>query len=100
MHQAPTLFELFNVEGKATIDNTLVIPDIETIIARTAKNVFSSILYGLVLESAIGAQAATLMTMRSAYDTASEKHDELVSQINRIRQSAVTADVIETAEHY
>ena len=100
MYQNPGIFELFSVNEEMNLDNSLVIPDVETIISKTAKNVFSSILYELVLETAIGAQAATLMTMRKAYDTASEKCAELESQINRLRQSAVTADVIETAEHY
>lgn len=100
MEQTPTMFELFSVDKEMSFDNSLVIPDVETIIKKTASNVFSSILYEMVLETAIGAQAATLMTMRKAYDTASEKCEELESKINRLRQSAVTADVIETAEHY
>ena len=37
------------------------------------------------------------MTMRSAYDTATEYYEELEGEINRMRQSAVTADVIETS---
>lgn len=100
MIQKPDMFELFSVNEEMSLDNSLVIPDVETIISKTAKNVFSSILYGMVLETAIGAQAATLITMRKAYDTASEKYQELELQINRIRQNAVTADVIETSEHY
>ena len=54
-------------------------------------------MYEVLLETALGAQAATLMTMRSAYDTATEYSDQLETQINRLRQSAVTADVIETS---
>ena len=46
---------------------------------------------------ALGAQAATLMTMRSAFDTATEYCEKLEGEINRLRQSAVTADVIETS---
>ena len=53
--------------------------------------------YEIVLEAAIGAQAATLMTMRSAFDTATEYAENLEKEINRLRQSAVTADVIETS---
>ena len=100
MQQTPSMFELFCVDEDTIIDNSLIIPDIETIVSKTAKNVFSAILYEIVLETAIGAQAATLMTMRKAYDTASEKCEKLEGEINRLRQSAVTADVIETAEHY
>ena len=53
--------------------------------------------YKLALENALGAQAATLMTMRSAFDTATEYCEKLEGEINRLRQSAVTADVIETS---
>jgi len=37
------------------------------------------------------------MTMRSAYETATEYAEGLEKEINRVRQSAVTADVIETS---
>ena len=57
-------------------------------------------LYGFILETAIGAQAATVMSMRSAYDTAVEYEEKLESEINRKRQSRVTADVIETFAEY
>ena len=37
------------------------------------------------------------MTMRSAYDTATDYCEQLEGQINRKRQSAVTSDVLETS---
>ena len=37
------------------------------------------------------------MTMRSAYDTATSYSEALEGEIHRIRQSEVTADVIETS---
>ena len=54
----------------------------------------------MILETAIGAQAATVMNMRSAYDTATEFEEKLESEINRKRQSQVTADVIETSAEF
>ena len=65
-----------------------------------SKKIFVSILYKKVLEAALGAQAATLTTMRSAYDTACEYCVLLETQINRIRQGQVTADVIEISAEY
>ena len=62
-----------------------------------AAKIFMAVAYELILETALGAQAATLMTMRSAYDTATEYCEALESEINRKRQSAVTEDVIETS---
>ena len=44
-----------------------------------------------------GAQAATLMAMRSACDSAAESAARLETTINRRRQADVTASVIEIA---
>ena len=97
MHQKTMLFELFSISDEAVHDNSLLIPDQETIIKKTARKVFNAILYEFCLETALGAWAATLMTMRTAYNTALERCEELETQINRMRQSAITADVIETS---
>lgn len=100
MNQVPAVCELFSGDDSRGDGSVLFVPDRSTIVEKTSKTVLRSMFYGLVLEAAIGAQAATLMTMRSAYDTATEYCAELEGQINRKRQSAVTADVIETsAEH-
>ena len=97
MVQRPILRDLFGEakEGQAAL--SYYAPDQQTLMERTAEPVFRSVFYGWVLESALGAQAATLMTMRSAFDTATEYCAQLEGQINRQRQSAVTADVIETS---
>ncbi len=99
MLQTPALQELFEAgeEKEPSGEETLFFPDRETFIGQSAKGIFQSMLYQMLLETALGAQAATLMTMRSAYDTATEYRAQLESQINRERQSAVTADVIETS---
>ena len=44
-----------------------------------------------------GAQAATLMAMRNAFDNAEQSALELETTINRRRQAQVTASIIETA---
>lgn len=97
MQQRPTLCSLFATEKCDLDTGVLFLPDKESMIEETARTVFASMLFELVLESALGVQAATLMTMRSAYDTATEYCIKLEGQINRLRQSAVTADVIETS---
>lgn len=95
--QNPTMYEL--LVGRGDKDNTVetFIPDRATIATNNAKQIFGAVFHKLVLDSALGAQAATLMTMRSAYDTATECCTQLELEINRRRQSAVTADVIETS---
>ncbi|MBR4881138.1 MAG: F0F1 ATP synthase subunit gamma, partial [Clostridia bacterium] len=98
MLQKPSRSELFAVKGEDEEDfGLLFAPDRDSVISNTAMTVFGSMVYQLVLENAIGAQAATLMTMRSAFDTATEYCEKLEGEINRLRQSAVTADVIETS---
>ena len=50
-----------------------------------------------MLEAGAGSQAATLVTMRSAYDNAEVSTAELTADISRLRQSEVTSSVIETS---
>lgn len=98
--QRPSVEDLFEPsdDPKAkSKESILFVPDRSTILEKTANNIFQSLMYQVILETAVGAQAATLMTMRSAYDTATEYSEQLETQINRLRQSAVTADVIETS---
>ncbi len=101
MRQAPVCHDLFSFEeGEASDIQPLFIPDKETVIKNSAEKILISILYKKILETALGAQAATLTTMRSAYDTACEYTAELETAINRLRQSRVTADVLEISAEY
>lgn len=98
MKQTPRVQELFcDNDIQQGESNILLMPDKQMVIKNVAPVVFQSIFYKLLLEVALGANASTLMTMRSAYDTATEYCAQLESEINRQRQSAVTADVLETA---
>ena len=102
MKQQPCIRELFSTEQAeySDIDDRLFIPDKATVINNSVEKIITSTLYGMILETAIGAQAATVMNMRSAYDTATEFEEKLESEINRKRQSQVTADVIETSAEF
>lgn len=97
--QAPALRHFGMPSGGAAsnVDETLFIPDKAGFTANTADGILTAFLYEALLESAVGAEAATLMTMRSAYDTAVEYGAALESEINKKRQGKVTADVIETS---
>ncbi len=101
LEQVPTICSLFpgtrRPEPEADRGSVLCVPDKRTVITETAETLFCSMFYELALESALGAQAATLMTMRAAYDAATEFCAQLENEINHNRQSAVTADVIETS---
>lgn len=75
----------------------LYLPDRETIGEQLAVSCLDTALFNLALESAAGAQAATLVAMRSACDNAEASAAKLEITINRRRQAEVTASVIETA---
>lgn len=101
MKQRPTCDDLLSFDkGAPKGEDPLFVPDKQTVINSTAEKILVSILYKRILETALGAQAATLTTMRSAYDTACEYSEQLETQINRKRQSQVTADVIEIASEH
>ncbi len=90
----------YNVTESNEEDNNLYIPDKATVIKMVVEKVMSAVLFKYLLETALGAQAATLMTMRSAYDTATDYCIKLENEINRKRQTQVTADVIETSAEF
>jgi len=90
----------YNVTESNEEENNLYIPDKATVIKTVVEKVMSAVLFKYLLETALGAQAATLMTMRSAYDTATEYCIKLENEINRKRQTQVTADVIETSADF
>ena len=99
--QQPVCKELFTCsQGKTEGEVPLFVPDRETVIKNTAERIFLSVLYKRVLETALGAQAATLTAMRSAYDSALEYSAKLETEMNRKRQSQVTADVIEISSEF
>ncbi len=101
MKQCPVCDDLLSFyEGSTKGEEPLYVPDKQTVINTTAEKILVSILYKKILETALGAQAATLTTMRSAYDTACEYSTQLEMQINRKRQSQVTADVIENSSEH
>ena len=100
--QIPTMTQLLpggeeEDESAGEESTLLLLPDRETIGAQLAMNCLDAQVFELALESASGAQAATLMAMRSACDNAEEYAANLEITINRRRQADVTSSVIETA---
>lgn len=101
MKQTPVRCSLFGGEaGEKEEAAPLFFPDRQSVVKGMADKVLTAFLYEMILECALGVQAATLMTMRSAYDTAVEYSRQLEGEINRKRQSQVTADVIETSSEF
>lgn len=77
----------------------LFIPDAATVTAKLSERCLAAETYSLLLSCASGAQAATLMAMRSAYDNANASAKMLETAINRRRQAKVTESVIETSSY-
>ncbi len=104
MKQTPCVREFLPFESGEISDDdrTLFIPDAETVRKRLIPVCLAADVYSLLLSCASGAQAATLMAMRSAYDNAMKSAQLLETAINRRRQASVTESVIETSgeNHY
>ena len=100
MTQIPTERQILpetNDSRNIAESDLLFLPDRETIGDRMATFCYESSVFHLFLDNAAGAQAATLLAMRSACDNAEESAAKLELLINRRRQAEVTARVIETA---
>ena len=101
MVQKPVCVDLFDFSSADKEEEDIIfMPDKEAFIKNTATKILISMIYKKILETALGAQASTLTAMRSAYDTACEYCEQLERDINRKRQSQVTADVIEISSEF
>lgn len=81
--------------SRLNTSSMLFLPDAATVLSDLPDKAFHALLFSAVLDTALGAQAATLISMRSAYDNAAEYINTLEKQIHRQRQNEVTSDVIE-----
>lgn len=98
MIQTVTCEDLFKIEkSEEAAEDIYFLPDRETLINEMSYKSYNAFFYEYLLETALGAQSATVLTMRSAFDTATQYCAVLEGEINRKRQSQVTADVIETS---
>ena len=96
--QQPTRVRVLGQEPRDTesgSDSFLYLPSREQVEKSASLTILNARLYALLLETATGSQAATLLAMRSAYDNAEDSAAELSLHISRIRQAAVTNSVIE-----
>lgn len=84
-------------EGDKDGDEMIYVPDEDTVRGELLKLYITQNVYALLLQCACGAQAATLMAMRSAYDNAEAQARSLETEINRRRQAEVTQSVLETS---
>lgn len=99
MTQKPVVKKLlpFDNEEITSSDNVLWLPDKQSVNRDLHHKLFLSRAFKILIEGALGAQAATLMAMRTAVDHANDTQTKLNIEIQKKRQSAVTTSVIETS---
>ena len=56
-----------------------------------------TLVFRALLESAAGEHGARMTAMQSATEAANEMTDELTMQMNKMRQAAITQEIIEIA---
>ena len=75
----------------------LFLSDRETVLRSLTERTLDAVVYRRLLDSAVGAHAAMLVAMRTANDSSEELLEELTQSYLRLRQAAVTTEVLELA---
>ncbi|MSU54286.1 MAG: ATP synthase F1 subunit gamma [Candidatus Staskawiczbacteria bacterium] len=83
------------VPSKDVINEYLVEPSAKEVLADLAKHLFFMQMYHLILEANASEHAARRMAMKTASDNAGELKQALNLQYNKVRQSAITNQIIE-----
>ena len=73
------------------------IPDAETILERLVPKYVETLVFRALFESAAGEHGSRMSAMKSATDAANEMSEDLKQQMNKARQAAITAEIIEIA---
>lgn len=96
--QVPGKTLLMPLQGlQGTDQDILFLPGREDVMRVVSQKCMQAQVYEKLLASAAGAQGASLMAMRTASDNAQEMASVLERNLNRLRQSAVTTQVLEIA---
>ena len=90
------LFPTDSGQGKSGGD-IIYLPDRSEVAESALLLCLRSKVYGIMLKAATGAQAATLVAMRTASDNSEAMLRELEQTLNRMRQAMVTTEVIEVS---
>ena len=73
------------------------IPEPEELLKRLVPKYVETLVFRALLESAAGEHGARMTAMKSASDSANEMSEELTMQLNKMRQAAITQEIIEIA---
>ena len=73
------------------------IPDAEVLLERLVPKYVETLVFRALFESAAGEHGSRMSAMKSATDAANEMSEDLKQQMNKARQAAITAEIIEIA---
>ena len=73
------------------------IPGPEELLNRLVPKYVETFIFRALVESAAGEHGARMSAMKSASDSANEMSEELTMKMNKMRQAAITAEIIEIA---
>ncbi len=73
------------------------IPGPEELLNRLVPKYVETLIFRALVESAAGEHGARMSAMKSASDSANEMSEELTMKMNKMRQAAITAEIIEIA---
>lgn len=73
------------------------IPGPEELLDRLVPKYVETLIFRALVESAAGEHGARMSAMKSASDSANEMSEELTMKMNKMRQAAITAEIIEIA---
>lgn len=96
--QTPVCEQIFPVaptEEGAAAQDVIFVPGREEMLPRLREQCLAAQVYGILLNAAEGAHGAMLMAMRTAADNCAEVRAALELELNRMRQAAVTTEVLE-----
>lgn len=73
------------------------IPEPDELLKRLVPKYVETLVFRALVESAAGEHGARMTAMKSASDAANEMSEDLTKQLNKMRQAAITQEIIEIA---
>ena len=84
-------------EGSGRSNPMEFVPGPEELLERLVPKYVETLIFRAHVESAVGEHGARMTAMKSASDSANDMAEELTMQLNKMRQAAITAEIIEIA---
>lgn len=76
-------------------ENFIFLPSPERIIRPLLENIIETIMFQIILDASASEQAFRRIAMRRAYENAQKLQEKLIFQLNQIRQTKITKELLE-----